>query len=343
MDLNIKLPMTVEAARKVQWPYKPYAGQEMGPLFDEDIINYKDLGYAVHRATAEVRYAAQTFILYYLSQQSSKTHRSVNPPQLLEGDDRSFVERRQMQLATLGGVIAGFILTSFFFLFILSVINAFQDRSADNQAMTETPDLAVRLIALLIIGLFLGLGYFFFTKGIDLIYSRLERQIQFYRQGQRGEERCLNTLYKVLDENWWILRNLQLPKAREDMDFILLGKPGVWCLEVKSYTGQYKVDGEKWYKKSRSGWWRIPKDPGSQARANAAKLSAFLGAKGIKQWVNPVVIWANPDAPLDLTAASIEVWQLTDLGSKLLLPAKRPLSEEQKQAIWEELRVLYSS
>ncbi len=114
-----------------------------------------------------------------------------------------------------------------------------------------------------------------------------------------------------------MFRNVILPgRSKADLDAVLVGPPGVWALEVKAFTGQYRNVSERWEYRA-GGWKSLRSSPSRQARNNAAHLGQFFRADGVEQWVEPVVVWANPDSPLSVENPMVRVWNLDRLPEEL--------------------------
>jgi hypothetical protein len=141
---------------------------------------------------------------------------------------------------------------------------------------------------------------------------------------------------------WCLFRNLELPGQRNgDIDFVLVGVHGVWVLEVKAYGGKYRTVGDRWEIQFGGRWINTFKNPSRQAKRNAGSLSKILKSHNIKQWINPAVVWANPDAKLMVENPSVPIWRLDDLNVELdNITANRPLSDSQINKIVEIFRGL---
>lgn len=134
-------------------------------------------------------------------------------------------------------------------------------------------------------------------------------------QGREGELRVLDEITKSLDERWFVFRNVVLPGCTGDLDLILVGPGGTWVLEVKSYTGAYKIENGRWYTKTRNGYWAHVKfGPGAQVMENARRLCNFLKENGIASGnsVNRAVVVAK-EIDLEVVSVGTEVWQLSEL------------------------------
>src|SRR5205085_2778412 len=97
----------------------------------------------------------------------------------------------------------------------------------------------------------------------------------------------------ILDGRWYVFRNVLLPGSRADLDIVLVGPGGTWVLEVKAYSGNWRIENGRWSKQTSNGSW-AHKDfgPGAQARNNAIRLCNHLKDRGMPSGVavNPVVI-----------------------------------------------------
>jgi hypothetical protein len=342
---SFSIPMTVDQARAVLWTFREYKGQSIGSLLDNGLITLRDLGFAVERAyDKRVKEASKTLLLNALTQAVNEPQTPVDPLNVITSERRSFSERRQLQLMLLNGLVGGIFLgASWFFaiqlLFFRSRQSVPDDRPPLSEVLSTSIGLAAFIIVLLII---IGIPLLLYWL-VQWIGDRIDYQIQLFRKGQRGEERILDAMYHSLDGNWWLFRNLDLPGQKiGDVDYILVGKNGVRVLEVKSYGGVFRTVGDKWERLIARRWLPTFTNPTRQAKRNAAALSHILSTHDIKQWVTPVVIWANPDATLKIENPSIDIWHLYQISDALSnLSNERTISDDQKMKIVETLKSLY--
>jgi hypothetical protein len=308
--------MTLEKARAIVWPFRPYRGQSMGALVDAKQLSLKDLGYAVENAWDEqVRQAAITLVLTKLNQALEEPERSAGIMHVVSAG-RSYAVRRQFLLTYLQGIVGGIVLGVAIGLFITSLSSA--TSAPASRPINELFSSPTRILAAVIV-LGLGLGITWgLLRLLDLIMNRLDKRIETYRQGAEGEERVVSVMHQTLDRNWYLFRNVNLPgRQRTDLDSVLVGPPGVWVLEIKTFTGEYKNVGEHWYYRAGNDWKPASSSPSRQAQSNAVRLSSFLRADGVQQWITPVVVWANPECPLTVENPSVAVWSLERLPDEL--------------------------
>ena len=125
-------------------------------------------------------------------------------------------------------------------------------------------------------------------------------------------------LRQNLDGTWTFFRNLTLPgRNRADIDGVLVGPAGVWALEAKNFSGEYRNFGEHWEVKAGKRWKLFKKSPSRQARNNAIRLAEFLRADGIKQFINPAVVWLNRVRPPIVEHPQVPVWTWDRLPEEL--------------------------
>lgn len=101
---------------------------------------------------------------------------------------------------------------------------------------------------------------------------------------------------------WREFHDVKLPEGG-NADHVLVCEMGVYCLETKTLRRRGELDalvfdGDK--VRFRNGGALTKWDPIRQARGNAAQLSAFLAANGMKIFVKPVVVfpgWAVERTP----------------------------------------------
>lgn len=326
--------MSLEQARNVPWPLPPYQGRKMGLLVDNKQIALTDLSRVVETAYKEsIRDAAATLMLHLIEKatlEPSLGHLNV----VTSG--RSYSVRRQFALTLLQGVIMGFALAIGVIMFISSILNR-SNVSVENVLKRGLNPilLAVTVIALLI----LAVGAYMVAMFVlDKALSHLDKKIADYRKGEEGEERTVLLISRVLDGRWHLFRNINLPGRGGDLDAVLVGPTGVWLLEIKSFSRAFRNKGATWEYQAGNQWRTARKSPSEQANGNAIRLGNFLKADGVKQWVNAAVVWANPEAPVNVENPMVAVWTMDQLPTALAgLGAGKPMPEPQRQKIIDKL------
>lgn len=334
-------PMPINLARATFWTFRPYKGQPMGILVDTKQLSLKDLGYAIENAWDErVRQAAIALMLVGVDQAIKDPAPFVGPLRVISGG-RSFALRRQFLLRFAQGIIGGIV-----FGLLLAYLIVLLTRIVSSPGLSKTQSNVLSSpigIVVLLVGTLLLLGiawilYFLFEK----LMTRLDKQIDNYRKGEEGEERSVAAIQQALDGSWSLFRNVVLPGRKGgDLDAVLVGPSGVWVLETKTFTGEYRNTGEHWEYRAGNRWKSVKKSPSRQAKTNAARLGNFLKADNIEQWVFPAVIWAEPNSPLTVENPAVAVWSLDRLHDGLgNVRQGKPIPEENRVHIVEKLTKL---
>ena len=169
------------------------------------------------------------------------------------------------------------------------------------------------------------------------------KRLKNYRQGQEGEERVVEVIRQSLDGNWQLFRNVVLPSYKSDIDAVLVGTSGVWILEVKAYSGEYRNIGEQWECKKGNHWKSADMNPSQQAKRNATQLAAFFKVENVKLWVEPIVVWANLDSSLTVENPAVKVWTLEHLPDELGNLTGNPIPDSAREKIITKLTLLCES
>ncbi len=76
---------------------------------------------------------------------------------------------------------------------------------------------------------------------------------------------------------------------------VLLGPPGVFALEVKAYTGEYRYRKQDFYRRTRVGWRKMQHNPGKQARAGGGLLHDYIAdTLNRRRLGEPRLVWVGP-------------------------------------------------
>jgi hypothetical protein len=313
---SLDLGITVEQARATIWPFREQKGQTMGILVDSQQLSLQDLAYAVEKAREDhLKRAAALLLALRLGHAVNEPPPPAGPLQVVSAG-RSYAQRREQVLLFLQGAFSGAVLSLAVMALIESARSALSyEPSTPLSQVVSSPVGIIALVLTLVV--VVGVP----SLGIHLINSvtkRFDRAIENYRKGQEGEEQVVEAMRQALDGTWVLFRNVVLPgRNRADIDGVLVGPSGVWALEVKALSGEYRNTGDQWLYRVGNRWSRMRSSPSQQANKNAARLGSFLRADGIKQWVEPVVIWANPESPLTVMNQTVAVWRLDRLVEEL--------------------------
>jgi hypothetical protein len=312
----VQAGITLEQARAIPWPFGPLKGQAMGSLVDTRQVILKDLAYAIDNAWDQrVRRAAIVLAAVLLNQAVKEPPPSAGPLKVISAG-RSYAERRQLFWRLIQGFIAGAVLSPAVIFMIIEIIRLPTLRPG--KPLGEIVSTPIGVCALIfVIAFWVGVAWLT-NRLFSWTIGKLDRQVDAYRQGQEGEEQAVEMMRQNLDGNWTLFRNVVLPgRNPADIDAVLVGPPGVWTLEVKTFTGEYRNIGEHWEYRAGSQWKLLKASPSRQAQSNAIRLSNFFKADGLTQWVTPAVVWADSESPLSVENPAVAVWRLGRLPEEL--------------------------
>jgi hypothetical protein len=332
--------ISIEDARNTDWPLPPYKGRKMGELVESLELSLKDLGYAIENAwDKRVRHAAIALMLVRVDQIVREPPTPAGPLRVVSGG-RSFAERRQLFLAMIEGLLLGAVLVVPATLLISGLTR--QPSGPQGKPLTYFLATPTRIIAIVFVLAIIATAVWLFFWLLERIIKSLDESIENYRKGEEGEERVEIVLRQALDGRWAYFRNVIVPgRPKSDIDGILVGPPGVWALEVKTLTGEYRNIGDEWEYRAGNQWKPTRAKPSWQADKNAIALKNFLAADGIKLYVNGAVVWANPDSRLTVENPSVAVWELDRLPDEVgNVWVEDKLTEAARKRIIEKLTKL---
>lgn len=176
--------------------------------------------------------------------------------------------------------------------------------------------------------------------------AELQEEMLNFHRGHQGEIAVARRLRQGLGGDWVLFRNVKLPGMNSDIDMVLLGPPGLFTLEVKTYAGRYRYHRRNFYRHTRAlGWRKMHHNPGLQARYISGALHQYVGyTLNQKVWVEPRLAWAGP-GKLELQEPNVPVWFLERLDDETerlrALPAR--LADQDRAALSGLLRGLCST
>lgn len=309
----LEVGMTIEQARATLWPFKDFKGMPTGMLVETKQLTLKDLGFAIENAWDErVRQAAITLMAVSLGQVVKEPPPPAGPLKVLSGG-RSYTVRKETSLTLIQGMVMGAILAVCAFMIVWGIISGMSRPSRPTEIA-----LPIRVVGWIMALAISGGAAWGLKRLLEWTLGKLDKQIDNYRQGKEGEDRVVEAMRRQLDGNWALFRNVTLPgRNKGDIDAVLVGPPGIWALEIKTFAGEYRNIGEQWEYRAGKRWKLHKPSPSRQARDNGARLSEFLRADRIKQWIEPAVIWANRPNPPLVENPSVAVWAFERLPEEL--------------------------
>jgi hypothetical protein len=111
-----------------------------------------------------------------------------------------------------------------------------------------------------------------------------------YRNGQKGEE-YVHFLLKSLPNTYIVAENVVVPPLTSNIDFIVVGPPGIFTIEVKSHKGLITEEGHQLLHDG------VPFNEGDilrQAKGESIRLSDYLRSNNISfPEIQPLLVFSN--------------------------------------------------
>jgi hypothetical protein len=134
-------------------------------------------------------------------------------------------------------------------------------------------------------------------------FMAVEKIIEPYRQGLIGELTFRIKLKELLSDDHTAFYGYPL-KRGGDLDCLVLGPTGLYALEVKHHNGtiQYTEGGWSQVKVGQGGtaYRGKLKNPSGQMMSGLHEVKELLAAKGVRVFIQGVVVFTNPDLQLSI-------------------------------------------
>jgi hypothetical protein len=145
------------------------------------------------------------------------------------------------------------------------------------------------------------------------------RRYHTWKMGIEGENKVTQVLKSKLDDGYYLVNDVLYINDRgnkENIDHVVLGPNGIFAIETKHYSGKITCKGS---------YWQVPfpfgRSPSSQAKGNASWVSKAIKVSGVfetlKVWVEPIVVFSNPDVRLEIIDPEVEVVTLDKLVNSI--------------------------
>lgn len=344
-------PLSLAEARAVKWQVAPY--EPMGRMFDGGRLRRKELEWAVEKAyRPDVRRAARRLLA-----ELDKAHAAQPPvqepppaaaPSIAPAPQRpastaapspddaedSQVPRHGPRVITASEYLEEQQEHSFG-LFSYGIGMAFI------AAAWMLTDLVRNLMTASPLQIGLSLTALALSAVIAISYIRKHgRAWRNARAGRKGEEKVLNALRESLDSRWTIFRNLQLPDRKADMDLVLVGSGGVWCVQIKAYSAPLRYRDGRWEYQRGKRWRPCDPtfDPEKGVTRQALQLHDFLARAGVDRFVERAIALAESIPANAVATSPIPVWLPFDIRQRVAaLTTRTPMAEAEQARVNELL------
>lgn len=115
----------------------------------------------------------------------------------------------------------------------------------------------------------------------------------------RAQEATIQTLKKLLDNRFLLLRGLVLPEGEPPTPLVLAGPPGIWLIEISTSKGVFRAVDDQWEEmdsqtqKFRPARTNLP----ARAASSALVVSGMLADGGLAvEAIEPVIFFTHPGA-----------------------------------------------
>lgn len=167
----------------------------------------------------------------------------------------------------------------------------------------------------------------------------LFQKYRIWGSGAKGEEKVAKCL-KSLRGKYRVFHDVVLPRARGDIDHVVVGPNGVFVIETKNNNGTISCNGDSWsqLKTGKKGGRYRGKigSPSKQAKRNAASLGKLIGRRlHARLFVNALVVFANKKTVLNINNPTVSVLQPPELCDFIENYRSKPLSNNEQTKIVE--------
>ncbi len=168
-----------------------------------------------------------------------------------------------------------------------------------------------------------------------------------WEQFLQREAHVVSLMGEKLDDRFNLIRYIGherttvLPDQQRTMpDLLLIGPTGIWSILLSHVRGDYKIEGDRWYRydPSITDYAQEENTLAEQARVLASNIMDRLQSEELPPWVHPLVILTNPNAKTDLNEPSViaitadQVGKFTDLEieSRLIVMSAYEVTQVEK-------------
>jgi hypothetical protein len=161
-------------------------------------------------------------------------------------------------------------------------------------------DVLIGIVAIITLG----------ALALPWLIDQLRTEATAHEQAYAGVERVGAFFSKHLDQRWTLLHALSLPGQAGDLDAVLVGPGGCYCLRITAFEGFVRNKGNTWSQRvGDDDWQAIRPNPTQQIEIQLADLNHFLHKKQIAVAAKPRIVCAGPNLVLEDNPA-IPLWHL---------------------------------
>jgi len=154
-----------------------------------------------------------------------------------------------------------------------------------------------------------------------------------------------NNLEKLLDDQYILLRNIQLSNSKNPIPAILLGPTGLYVIYPSEVAGVFRAAGSSWdqVKNNRHDYVPAKPNPFQIVISMAGLLSKYLAENQIEpQVLEPLVFFSNPSIHVDTTQPAARII-MPDTLERFVAGLFQTQPVFDRQAIYRIVRALENS
>lgn len=123
----------------------------------------------------------------------------------------------------------------------------------------------------------------------------IDQEVKVLDKGLSGEYKVARELANSLGEQWTIINDLKLNLAgrKTQIDHLLFGPPGIFCVETKNWNTAACNDKGEWFR-FKGRMWVPQSSPVEQNQAKLEVLAAIFREVDPKVEIQGVVVFPNP-------------------------------------------------
>jgi|GEM_PF-6681306 hypothetical protein len=152
---------------------------------------------------------------------------------------------------------------------------------------------------------------FFYLGLIMLVFTLREyRRYSTWKKGFEGE-------FSVIEEfnypNSFILSDIRLVSKKGNIDHVIVNSKGIFVLETKNYSGEYRLNGETIEKSRKHG--KKVRSSSEEARSGASAVTSFLKRILKKEYpVQPLIVLTGDAKIKGKTKSAVPILELDKLN-----------------------------
>lgn len=170
--------------------------------------------------------------------------------------------------------------------------------------------------------------YFGFLKWVDKLLNNYSQTALNFKIGRQAEYKIVEKLKTGLPDDFSVFQDVRLDKEKGNIDLVVIGKTGIFALEIKSHKGKVTFENNQLLHNG----YPFEKNLLNQAMGNALELNKYLiSTTGKDFFVSPVLVFESEKAFMKFGFNKLKNVNVIQKGFliELILKNNNGLSEEE--------------